>query len=90
MNGSSIIGSGAITVDGSTPVSPGQDWHIVETGDFNGDNKTDILWRNDNGQLAEWLMNNGLITSSFTPNVNGVNISPDTTWHIQSKPTNYA
>ena len=31
------------------------DWHVVGTGDFNGDGRDDILWRNDNGQLSDWL-----------------------------------
>jgi hypothetical protein len=31
------------------------DWHIVATGDFNGDARDDILWRNDNGQITDWL-----------------------------------
>ena len=26
-------------------------------GDFNGDGKADILWQNDSGQAAVWLMN---------------------------------
>ena len=32
-------------------------WSIVGTGDFNGDGKTDILWRNTNGDVAIWQMN---------------------------------
>ena len=32
-------------------------WHVEDTGDFNGDGKSDILWQNDNGQAAIWLMN---------------------------------
>jgi hypothetical protein len=36
---------------------------IVGTGDFNGDGKGDILWRNTNGDVAIWLMN-GLETLS--------------------------
>jgi VCBS repeat-containing protein len=28
--------------------------------DFNGDGNTDILWRNQDGSIAEWLMNNTL------------------------------
>ena len=30
---------------------------LPETGDFNGDGKSDILWRNTNGEMAIWLMN---------------------------------
>lgn len=27
------------------------------SGDYNGDGKSDILWQNDNGTPAVWLMN---------------------------------
>ncbi len=49
-------------------------WHVVGTGDFNGDGRDDILWRNDNGQLSNWLgqanggfINNGAIAGTFVP-----------------------
>lgn len=32
-------------------------WTVVGTGDFNGDGIGDILWRNTNGYLTEWLGN---------------------------------
>jgi hypothetical protein len=32
-------------------------WHIQGTGDFNGDGKTDILWRADDGSVGIWEMN---------------------------------
>ena len=32
-------------------------WTVVGTGDFNGDGKGDILWRNSNGDIGIWLMN---------------------------------
>lgn len=35
--------------------SIGADWHVVGIADFNGDGRSDILWRNDNGQLSDWL-----------------------------------
>ena len=37
--------------------NPGPSWHIVGTGDFNADGHADILWQNDNGTPAIWLMN---------------------------------
>jgi hypothetical protein len=53
-----------------SPVSPsanaGLDWHIAGIGDFNNDSRDDILWRNDNGDLTDWLGNaNGGFASSF-------------------------
>jgi hypothetical protein len=33
-------------------------WQLVEIGDFNGDGKADVLWRDpSNGNDAMWLMN---------------------------------
>ena len=40
----------ASVFNGAAPTS----WQIVETGDFNGDAVSDILWRNTNGQVAIW------------------------------------
>ena len=57
---------------GSAPAS----WHIAATGDFNGDGRDDILWRNDNGQVAAWLMNGGQISSIATVG------SAPASWHI--------
>jgi FG-GAP-like repeat len=31
-------------------------WNVVSTDDFNGDNKTDILWQNNDGKISVWLM----------------------------------
>jgi hypothetical protein len=38
-------------------------WSIAETGDFNGDGYTDILWRNTNGDTAIWFMNRAGVSS---------------------------
>ncbi len=35
---------------------PGPTWHVKAAADFNGDGKADILWQNDNGTPAIWLM----------------------------------
>ena len=55
------------------------DWKIAATGDFNGDGRSDILWRNDNGQITDWL---GTASGGFTDNyVNAVkNVTTD--WHV--------
>jgi hypothetical protein len=37
----------------------GPSWHVKDAGDFNADGKADILWQNDGGQAAIWLMNGG-------------------------------
>jgi hypothetical protein len=31
-------------------------WHVVATGDFNGDGKPDLVWQNDARQVAVWYM----------------------------------
>jgi hypothetical protein len=70
-------------------VAPDASWHVVEIGDFNLDARTDILWRNDNGALAEWMMNGNRIVSTATPSFGGTIESPDASWHTQAKPTNF-
>ena len=40
-------------------------WGIKGVGDFDGDGKADIVWRNDTtGQVAFWLMNGMAISAS--------------------------
>jgi hypothetical protein len=51
MNGASMIGGGS----SGAALSP---WTIAQTGDYNGDGYTDILWYNTaTGQAAMWLLN---------------------------------
>ena len=44
----------------------GRDWHIADTGDYNGDVKSDILWRNDNGQIGMWAMDGAQVLITET------------------------
>ena len=46
------------------------------TPDFNGDGKADILWQNDNGAPAIWLMD------GFTRTDAAVLANPGTSWHV--------
>ncbi len=34
--------------------SPTLDWDLAGLGDFDGDGKDDILWRNKSGELSQW------------------------------------
>jgi hypothetical protein len=70
----------------AVPLSPSSfadlGWRIVGTGDFNGDGKTDIVWRDQaaSGHIAVWFMD-GLVRTSSEP----VTPSPfaDLHWQIQ-------
>ena len=89
MNGTTIIGSAAVTSSG-TAVNPDPSWHVVEIGDFNDDARADILWRNDNGSMAEWFMKGTAIIGSGAPTAGGATISLDPSWQTQAKPTDYS
>jgi hypothetical protein len=70
MNGTTILNQAASFVANV----PGGTWSIVGTGDFNGDGKSDILWRDTSGNVAIWEMNGTTIlnqASSFVANVDG-------------------
>jgi hypothetical protein len=46
------------SIGGGSPGSVASPWTVAQTGDFNGDGMTDIVWSNStSGQLVIWLMN---------------------------------
>ena len=58
--------SGGFTGNGANSASAiSTDWHVAGVGDFNGDGRDDILWRNDDGRIADWL---GTASGGFTGN----------------------
>ncbi len=71
MNGAQVTQAASV---GSAPTS----WSIVETGDFDGDGKSDILWHDTSGNVAIWFMNGAQVKQSA-----GVGNAPAAVWSIQ-------
>ena len=71
-------GTNATFVGAVGSLNPGPAWHVKGTGDFNGDGKADILWQNDNGKPAIWLMDgtNATVVSTVGP------FNPGATWDM--------
>lgn len=63
---------------GSLPTIPDPSWQIVGVGDFYGNGKADILWRNvSTGENYMWLMNGLSVSSSGSVQAIG-----DLNWQI--------
>jgi hypothetical protein len=59
------MNGGAIASQGLMYAEPNLAWKIVAQGDYNGDGKADLLWRNETtGQVYMMLMNGLVIASS--------------------------
>jgi FG-GAP-like repeat len=54
-------------------------WQVAGTGDFNGDNRDDVLWRREDGAFTEWL---GQANGGFTSNDANAWNSVPSNWHI--------
>jgi beta-glucanase (GH16 family) len=81
MNGSQIASDNEITLQGS-PATPDASWSIAAVGDFNGDGRSDILWRNANGTLVDWTMNGSQIASDNEITMQGSPAAPDSSWNV--------
>lgn len=55
------------------------DWKVAGAGDFNGDGRTDLLLRNTNGWLTDWL---GNASGGFTNNGANSSLFFTTDWSI--------
>ena len=54
-------------------------WKIIGAGDFNGDNRDDILWRSDNGAVSNWL---GQANGGFAGNDANAFANVPPNWHV--------
>lgn len=66
-----VLVTGSLTADVNVQADPGL------TGDFDGNGKADILWRNDSGTLALWQMDGAQVLAG--PQLASV---PDPNWHV--------
>src|SRR5439155_4915215 len=61
----------------ATPSAASLVWTPVGAGDFNGDDKPDVLWHNTStGQLSIWLMNGTARASAVVPGGAGLDWTP--------------
>jgi hypothetical protein len=81
MNGSQVMASQQLTLGGAA-AAPDSSWSVVGIGDFDGDGKADLLWRNANGSLVEWTMNGAQISSSQAVALQGTPVMPDSSWSV--------
>ena len=84
MDGPELVASSEVMRNGHS-VNPGHNWTIQGTGDFNGDGKTDILWRStaDAGAVHIWTMDNADIVSSHPATLGGGGApNPGSHWNV--------
>jgi peptidyl-Asp metalloendopeptidase len=74
LQGGTTLGTSAFA-----PTVADQNWQIVAIGDFDGNGRSDIYWRNSStGRNDLWLMNGPAIASSAT-----VYIEPNQAWKVR-------
>lgn len=59
-------------------------WQIAGTGDYNGDHRDDILWRNESGVITDWLATE---EGGFVENWANMHAIVPTNWLVQPNPT---
>ncbi len=73
-----LFNAGAATVSRSSSFGArSDDWSVRGIGDFNGDGRDDILWRNASGQTQVWLMRGTTVVAQNTLG------NASTAWEIQ-------
>lgn len=77
MNGTALNAaqSGSVVDTSNNVVGVSSDWHFLRVGDFKDDGTYNVVWQNNNGQLAYWDMQgrtllgatSGLVTYNGSP-----------------------
>jgi hypothetical protein len=73
-------GGGFTPNNGNAMAQAAPGWSIAGIGDYNGDNRDDILWRSDGGQVTDWL---GTANGGFAGNIGNSDVNVSNSWHIQ-------
>jgi hypothetical protein len=81
MNGSAIAADNLLTYQGAN-VSLNSAWTIAGIGDFNGDDKADVLLQNANGTFADWTMNGAQVESSQKITSQGSVVTLGSAWSV--------
>ena len=81
MNGNAVSSASAIMSQGNA-VAPDASWSVAGVGDFNGDGHADLLWRQNTGSVAIWLMNGSSIGASTAITYQGNVVAPDESWSV--------
>jgi FG-GAP-like repeat len=81
LHSSDIIGSADVN-NGSIALRPDASWTVAGIGDFDGDGDADILWRNGNGTVSEWLMRGSTVTDGSAITYHGAAVNVAANWKV--------
>jgi len=70
---------GSMVANGAVANNVSNDWHVVGTGDFNGDGRADVVWQNTSGTVTDWL---GRRDGTFAGNAAQLSVNPGAQWHV--------
>ncbi len=94
LNGIQIKSAAFIKAGATTVGAPGSDWHVVDVADFDGDRKSDILWRTGSatpetglepggGSIAIWEMDSSQIKAAGFTRLGSTTVgAPGLDWHV--------
>jgi hypothetical protein len=83
MNGTQLVSAAPVENAQGGLAQMGSEWHIVTTGDFDGDGKDDVLWEDTAGHETIWGMNGSSLSTLYN-NVgqNGSLAQMGSEWHV--------